>query len=174
MGSTTCSDQALQSSNLHWGLGSRKRQSFILLRASFIQTAPAKTAMTSPTIFFSAINNNVPALFTLCCCSACNDCLPVPACSMCFSACFMCFSIQAPNAVDWLQWLTGNGLKEKFQNDILNKKCAFDQIKASFIWSNAHFLLWNCGANKQKQLAASTENCGKHLCKITNLHKQFI
>ena len=60
----------LQSSNLRLGLGRGNGNSFILLGASFIGTALAKTSNDEP-LTFSAISNSVPrpALLTSCCCS---------------------------------------------------------------------------------------------------------
>ena len=49
----------------------RKVVPLLLLEAPFIWTALAKTAMMSPLLFFSAISNDVPALFMQWYCSAC-------------------------------------------------------------------------------------------------------
>ena len=72
MGSTTCSDTDFavfppSFRLVKWGKG----HSFILLGVSFIWTTLAKTAMTSPSLFFLSSVTMCPALFTSCCCSAC-------------------------------------------------------------------------------------------------------
>ena len=67
--------------------------------------------MTSPSIFVSAISNNqndVPALFTLSCCSACEAVVPSLRVLRAFLHVQRAFLFKAPNAFDWLQWLTGN------------------------------------------------------------------
>ena len=95
MGSTTCSDPdfaVLQA----WETGKRQ---FLYTSPGIVH--PNSTGHNSndePLTLFSAISNHVPALFTLCCCSACKfglqGCFPISACSTCLSACSICFSIQ--------------------------------------------------------------------------------
>ena len=53
IGSTTCSDLVFAVLQPSFGLGKQEKGNyFILLGASFIQTALAKTTVTSPSIFF--------------------------------------------------------------------------------------------------------------------------
>ena len=71
MGLTTCSDPSfavLQPSR--WFGKQEKGNSLKLSGVSFIPTALAKTAMTSLSLSF-AISYDVPVLFMLCCCFAC-------------------------------------------------------------------------------------------------------
>ena len=88
-----------------WAWETIKRQSIYASRG---MVHPSGTGQNSndELLAFSAISNDVSALFTLCCCSACEFSMqghfPVPACSACFSACSTCFSIQNTER----RWLT--------------------------------------------------------------------
>ena len=93
MGSATCTEPGLQSSNLRLGLGKQETgNSLVLLRGHhFILTALAKAAMTSASIFF-------PSVMT---CRHCSHHVvasllghrPSPVCSTFFSVCSTCFSV---------------------------------------------------------------------------------
>ena len=58
--------------------------------------------------FLSAISNDVPAMFTLCCCSAWEAIFPYLRVPQAFLIVLRAFLFKALNAVVWLQWLTGS------------------------------------------------------------------
>ena len=127
MGSTTCSDPGfavLQPSLKAWET-EKKGSSFILLWASFIRTALAKTAKGSSSqgfllllrsfhFFPPAISKDLPALFTLCRTSAFEAVflsLRVARAFLLVPRAFLrvprAFLFKAPNVFDWLQSRTG-------------------------------------------------------------------
>ena len=84
MGLTTCSDPGFAVLQPSFRLGKQEKgNSFILLRAFFFWTAPAKTAMMSPS-FLSAINNIVPSTVHIVVLHSLLGRLPIPVCSTCF------------------------------------------------------------------------------------------
>ena len=114
--------KALQSSNFHLGLGDRKKAiPFYFSRHRSSEQLWSKQQCRAPR-FFSAISNDVPAPFMLCCSSACKlnlgGCFPVPTApppspSQTHVPCAFLHvphvsPFKALNVVDWLQWLTGS------------------------------------------------------------------
>ena len=137
--------QALQSTQPLCRLGKQvKGNSFILLRVSFIQTAPAKTAMTSLSLFF------LPSV------TMCQHCLQCVGARLVSSACKAIFmTLHAPHAflrvshaflfkvlniVDLLQWLTSSVNVSICSNLVkLHRNC----ISVSLRCTNA------CGSQQQ-------------------------
>ena len=137
MGSTTCSIQVLQSFKPFLRVWETAKGNFLkLLGAVLIQTAPAKAATTSPSLF-AAISSSVWALFTLCCFLACQAVFPLLGVSP-------TFLLKALKAVDWKQ-LTGYNDWQAARTCLLNqkkrrkvKKCHMVEL---FHWTSSSSIL---------------------------------